>query len=197
MKMSTIKETITKNVDGKIVLLLLVITNSIYALMLVVTIPKTMTFSDGMKLLDMMPAGYDTDYVYTLFEKLGANGRDVYLKSQIPVDMVYPFLFGISYSLLMAYLLEKLNMLNSIFFHLCFLPIIAGLADYVENIGIINMLNNYPNLSQGSIDTTNVFSIVKSTTTTIYVLGMVITLLLYGIKIVRTRANKSQNVNGC
>ena len=84
--------------------------------MLMVTIPKTMGFSKGMKLLDMMPMGYDSEYINTLFEALGENGRGVYLYNQIPIDMVYPFLFGISYCLLLVYFLQKINKLNSAFF---------------------------------------------------------------------------------
>jgi len=163
-----IKEIINKHLAGKKVLFLFVLTNIIYSIMLLVTIPKTMLFSNGMKLLDMMPAGYDSVYVNTLFETLGVKGRAVYLYNQIPIDMIYPFLFGISYCLLIAYFLKKLDKLNTPFFYLCLLPIIAGIADYLENFGIIYMLNNYPNLSQFSIDATNIFSILKSMTTTIY-----------------------------
>ena len=135
-----------------------------------------------MKLLDMMPTGYNSEYVNTLLDTLGVNGRAVYLYNQIPVDMIYPLLFGISYCLLIAYFLKKLNKLDSIFFYLCFLPIIAGVADYLENFGIINMLNSYPNLSQISMEATNVFSIVKSMATTIYFIALIITLVLFGIK---------------
>jgi hypothetical protein len=60
-----------------------------------VTIPKTMAFANGMKLLDMMPAGYDFDYVIKLFNALGENGRKTYLTSLIPVDMIYPLLFAV------------------------------------------------------------------------------------------------------
>ncbi len=193
--MKRIKEIVNKNLTGKKVLLLFVLTNLIYAIMLKVTIPKTMTFSNGMKLLDMMPTGYDSEYVNSLFETLGVNGREVYLYNQIPVDMIYPFLFGISYCLLIAYLLKKLNKLNSIFFYLCFLPIIAGIADYLENFGIINMLNNYPNLSQTSMDVTNVFSIVKSMSTAIYFIALIITLLMLGIKTLKERKTYKKSEN--
>ena len=192
--MKRIKEIVSENLAGKKVLLLFVLTNLVYAIMLIVTIPKTMTFSNGMKLLDMMPTGYDSEYVNSLFETLGVNGREVYLYNQIPIDMIYPFLFGISYCLLIAYFLKKLNKLKSAFFYLCFLPIIAGTADYLENFGIINMLNSYPNLSQISIDATNAFSIVKSMATTIYFIALIIILLLFGIKIAKgrkTSANKA------
>jgi len=192
--MKRIKAIVNKNLSGKKVLFLFVLTNLIYAIMLIVTIPKTMAFSNGMKLLDMMPTGYGPEYINSLFETLGVNGREVYLYNQIPIDMIYPFLFGISYCLLIAYFLKKINKLNSTFFYLCFLPIIAGTADYLENFGIINMLISYPNLSQISMDTTNVFSVVKSMTTTIYFIALIIILLLFGVKTTKERKRSTNSV---
>jgi hypothetical protein len=153
-----------------------------------------MTFSNGMKLLDMMPTGYSSEYVLSLFETLGVNGREAYLYNQIPVDMNYPFLFGISYCLLIACFLKKLNKLDSTFFYLCFLPIIAGIADYLENFGIINMLINYPNLSQISMDATNIFSIVKSMSTALYFIALIFTLLLFGIKLAKAKMTSAKNI---
>ncbi len=187
--MEKIKEIIDRGLTGKKVLLFFVITNIVYAIMLLVTIPKTMTFSNGLKLLDMMPLGYDSEYINRLFETLGDTGRYVYLTNQLPVDMIYPFLFGVSYCLLIGYFLKKLNKLNSPFFYLCFLPIIAGIADYAENFGIITMLNNYPNLSQISMDATNIFTLVKSMTTTAFFVALIITLLVLGIKTIKERSN--------
>lgn len=192
--MKSLKTIINKNVKGKKVLFLFVLTNIVYAIMLIVTIPKTMKFSNGMKLLDMMPTGYDSEYINALFETLGVPGREIYLYNQIPVDMIYPFLFGISYCLLITYFLKKIDKFNSIFFYLCFLPIIAGIADYLENFGIINMLNNYPNLSQISMEATNVFSIVKSITTTIYFIALLITLLLFGVKTIIERKRSANSI---
>src|SRR5690554_3746095 len=103
--------------------------------MLTVTIPKTMSHANGLNLLDMMPAGYNLNYVDELFDSLGEIGRETYLTNQIPVDMIYPLLFGLSYCLLLAYLLKKLKKLNAPFIYLCLLPIIAGIADYMENFG--------------------------------------------------------------
>ncbi len=153
-----------------------------------------MTFSNGMKLLDMMPTGYNSVYVNRLFETIGVDGRATYQYNQLPIDMIYPILFGISYCLLIAYFLKKLNQLNTSFFYLCLLPIIAGITDYLENIGIIHMLNNYPNLTQISIDATNFFSIMKSMTTTIYFIALIITLTLFGIQIIKARKTGANQV---
>jgi hypothetical protein len=183
--MKEFKKIINKNATGKKALFLFVLTNLVYAVMLIITIPKTMTFANGMKLLDMMPTGYNSDYINALFEALGENGRHTYLFEQLPVDMIYPLLFAISYCLIMAYFLKKINKFNASLFYLCLLPIIAGIADYLENFGIITMLNNYPVLSQWSMHATNYFSIVKSITTTVFFIALAITLLMLGIKTIR------------
>ena len=192
--MERIRNIIDKKLIGKKVLLLFVLTNLVYAIMLIVTIPKTMTFSNGMKLLDMMPMGYNSEYINSLFEALGKNGRQVYLYNQLPIDMIYPFLFGISYCLLIGYFLKKLNKSRSVFFYLCFLPLIAGLADYLENFGIIIMLNSYPNLSQTSMVATNMFSVVKSMTTTVFFVALIIALLMLGIKTMKERKTSANTM---
>ncbi len=171
-----------RNSSGRNVLVLLVLTYIVYAIMLVVTIPSTMSYSGGMKLLDMMPSGYDLDYVTKLFSSLGEEGRSVYLTNQIPVDMIYPFLFGLSSCLLIAYFLKKLKKLISPYIFLSLLPLVAGIADYLENLGIIAMLRSYPDLSQSSVSTTNVFSIVKSISTSLFFISLIIILIVVAIK---------------
>ena len=157
--------------------------------MLLVSIPKTMEFSNGMRLLDMIPTGYDWNYVNELFNTLGENGRDTYLTKQVPADMFYPLLFGISYCLIFAYFLKKLDKLSIPFIYLCLLPIIGGIADYFENFGIIKMLNNYPDLSEATVHTTNTFSVIKSVSSSIYFMALIVILVILGIKFVRR--NKS------
>ena len=83
--------------QGKNVLGIFVLTNLVYAFMLMVTIPNTMEFSNGMKLLDMRPTGYDFDYVNKLFSTLGNTGREIYLNTQIPVDMILIIQFIIKF----------------------------------------------------------------------------------------------------
>ena len=117
---------IEKNLSGKKIALLFLLTNLVYAFMLIVTIPMTISFAKGMKTLDMMPLGYDSEYINTFFDALGESGRSVYLYFQIPVDMIYPFLFGLSYCLLIAYFLKKLQKLKTPYIYLCFLPLIEA-----------------------------------------------------------------------
>ena len=183
-----------KNISGKKVLGLFILTNVVYLYMLIVTIPKTMGFSNGMKLLDMLPTGYNQNYVNELLRTLGENGREIYLTNQIPVDMIYPLLFGLTYTLLLAYFLKKLNKLKSPYTYLCLLPIFAGIADYLENIGIITMLNSYPDLTETSVNATNTFSVIKSTSTSIFFIALIVILIILGIKFVRRNKTSANNV---
>jgi hypothetical protein len=171
------KDCIKRNINTKTVLLLFILCNIVYAVMLIVTIPAVMQYSGGLKILDMMPTGYDVQYVHSLFNALGTAGRDSYLHRQLPLDLIYPFLFGISSCLVLAYFLNKLEKLDSWLFYLCILPLFSSLFDYGENIGIINMLKDYPNISALQVQTTSVFTILKSVLTTIYFIILIITLL--------------------
>lgn len=175
------QELIYNNISGKKVLILFVLTCLVYFLMLFVTIPKVMGFSGGMKIFDMMPLGYNTEYANTLLKSLGNEGRNVYLFQQIPLDLIFPFLFGMGNCLLLAYFLNKLNRLKAQSVYLCLLPVFASIFDYLENFGITTMLCNYPNLSELLVQTTNLFSISKSLLTTVYFLILIMVLLALGI----------------
>src|ERR1035438_6476007 len=107
---------VSRNINGKKVLFLFVLTNLVYLTMILITIPKVVQFSGGMKILDMMPTGYNSEYVNSLLNALGENGRNAYLYNQITVDMIYPFLSAITYCLLIAYFLNKLGKLKKYFF---------------------------------------------------------------------------------
>jgi hypothetical protein len=185
--MNRFAKILEKYTSGNTVLVLFILTNVVYLFMLLVTIPKTLGFSNEMKLLDMLPTGYNQDYVNKLFSTLGENGREIYLTNQIPVDMIYPLLFGLTYSLLLAYFLKKLNKLKSPFTYLCLLPIIAGVSDYLENFGIITMLNSYPDLTETIVNTTSTFSVIKSTSTSIFFIALIVILMLLGIKFAKKK----------
>ena len=145
--------------------------------MLMVTIPMTMIHANDMPLLDMMPMGYDWNYVNSLFSSLGNNGRLVYQRSQLPLDMIYPFLFAITYAMLLGLLLRKSNQFKPPLWWLCCLPILAGMADYLENFWILKMLSSYPELHENTVTTANTFTWIKSMSTMLF-FGVVFAVLV-------------------
>ena len=177
-----IRRIIERNLAGKKVLFFFLLSTLVYVIMLAITIPRVMSFSGGMKILDMMPTGYDAAYVNELFSKLGESGRQAYLYNQIPLDLVYPALYGIGFCLLLAWFLKKLGKLNGFLLYLCLLPVIAGFFDYCENFGIIAMLLKFPELPANLVAVTNVFSILKSSLTSIYFVVLIIVIITFGAK---------------
>ena len=183
-----IKELVYRNIEGKKVLFLFILTNLVYGFMLLFTIPKVMGYSGGMKIFDMLPMGYQPEYAGLLLEKLGVAGRNVYLYYQIPIDLLYPFLFGITYCLLLAYLLNQIQHLKAVYFYLCILPLLAGLFDYLENFCIINLLVSYPQVSEGSIQISSFFTVIKSLLSTIsFTVIIAVLIILVFKKIVRKK----------
>ncbi|HRX10133.1 MAG TPA: hypothetical protein P5210_00720 [Draconibacterium sp.] len=147
--------------------------------------------ANGMKILDMLPEGYDIHYVNSLFEALGENGRQAYLYYQIPLDLFFPIFYGLGFCLLYAYFLRKINQHKSPFFYFSFLPLIAGVSDYLENIGIIAMLNQYPNYSDETVSITSTFSFLKSSTTTIYFIALIFVLIAFGVQYVKSKLSET------
>lgn len=169
--MSLLKEMrdfLIRHAKGKTVLILLLITLVVYSYMLFYSIPHVMDYAGGMKLLDMQPTGYTPKYVHALFENLGQKGRDAYLFRQIPVDMLYPLLFAMTYSLMLAFLFQRAFKPDAKIQYLCMTPILAGAFDYLENAGIVIMLIDYPRLSDFLASLTNIFSLMKSLFTFIF-----------------------------
>jgi hypothetical protein len=178
---------IKENSTGKKALILFLITNAVYVFMLMVTIPKTIALANGMEILDMLPTGYDLAYIETLFSSLGQEGRDFYLFRQLPVDFIYPGLFAISYCLIMAYFLKKINKFDSRLFYLTYIPLFAGLADYFENINIIFLLKSYPNITDFNAMITCSFSILKSITTSLSFISLIVIIIAFGISKISPR----------
>jgi hypothetical protein len=176
------RDLIKKYLKWKIIIPLFLSAGVIYAIMMTITIPKVMSYSEGMKIFDMIPTGYSASYAVRLLNTLGDEGRDAYLYNQIPLDMIYPLLFGISCCLILAYLLKKLGKSESPLFYICYLPLIAALFDYLENSGIIAMLNTYPDNIELIAITTNVFSIIKSFSTTAFISFLILLGIVMGVK---------------
>lgn len=173
------KTQINRLLYGKIVLLFFIISSSLYFLMLFVTIPHLHKITNGIKILDMMPAGYDFQYVIQLMEALGETGRHYYLFTQIPIDLVFPFFFAISNCIIMAWFLKKIGKLDTFWYLVCYLPLFAGFFDYAENISMISLLNNYPEIEGNSVLVSNAFSVLKSSFTTVALSTLLVILTVY------------------
>lgn len=151
----------------------------VYAIMLLYTIPRVEQYALGMKLFDLSPTGYSFEYAIELLRILGVKGRDLYMYQQLPVDFIYPGLFAVSCCLVLSWLFAKSLNTNSKMFYLCFVPVAAGLFDYLENIGIVRMLISYPNVADSLVSITSFLTILKSGFTTTFFVLLLLGVILF------------------
>src|SRR6056297_2304532 len=162
---------IDKMVDvasGRNVLIFLIPSLTVYLFMLFHTIPGVESYAPEMKLFDLSPSGYSYDYAVELLSVLGNDGRKEYLIRQLPLDFIYPALFSISSFLMLAWLFLKRNDKGSRIVYLCFVPV-AGIFDYLENIQIVLMILNYPDITKAQVILSSAFTMVKSGLTSLFV----------------------------
>jgi hypothetical protein len=157
-----IQRLLTKQATLRKFLIFFIVTHIIYVIMLLYSIPLVSDYAGGMKILDIMPTGYTAEYARTLFDTLGEQGRNAYLFKQIPLDLIYPFMFGVTFALLLILIFRKTFDQTSKVHFLFFLPLIAAFFDYLENAGTILMLLTYPTFSDVMASANSLFTVTKS-----------------------------------
>ncbi len=162
---------------GKNVALFFSLNMVFYLTILYYSIPMVVRSAPDMKLFDVSPSGYSQEYAISLLNAIGPEGRSLYLSLQLPLDFVYPGLFIISYPLLFTWLLKTNYDLRSKAYYALYLPILAGLFDYLENIFVILMLKAYPDLSQSLVAFASFATVAKSVLSSIFFTLLMLSIL--------------------
>ena len=154
-----------RHATGRVIIVLFVLTMTVYLTMLLYSIPSVTAFAPELPLFDLSPAGYSFNYANELLNSLGEGGRNLYLSTQLPLDFIYPGLFSVTYSLLLVWLFGKTFNVNSKVYYFALVPFIAGVFDYFENVFIIKMINSFPELQVNIVKVASTFTILKSSFT--------------------------------
>ena len=89
--------------------------------------------------------GYTQEEALEKLTELGERGREFYLNRIVPIDFPFPFSFMLFFTVWISLLLKQIK-LENLWKYTLFLPPLAMLSDWIENIGEIVMLKNYPDL---------------------------------------------------
>ncbi|WP_054848126.1 hypothetical protein [Methanoculleus chikugoensis] len=120
----------------------------------------------GAGILDM-EFTYTPVQAYAMLAALGGDaGRAFYLARIVPLDLVFPLAYTLFYAVAISWLLSRwLPAGSPPWMRLNLVPLVAGIADYCENIGgVIAMLLAYPaELYGGVAAITAVISPIKFT----------------------------------
>ncbi len=159
---------------GKVIASLFVLTMAVYLTMLLYSIPAVTAFAPQLPIFDLSPFGYSFNYATELLDTLGVEGRNLYLSTQLPLDFIYPGLFSITYSLLLVWLFGKTFNENSKIYYLAFVPLLAGIFDYVENVFIIKMIISFPDLQIATVKVSSLFTFLKSSFTMLFFVLLIV-----------------------
>jgi len=145
-----------------------VIGASIYLLMINVTLAHIEAVSGHIP-FDMRPFGYGVTEAETLLEALGVEGRAYYLSHQLALDLFYPAMLTLTLVATICWFGQRMPDKRSVQFGIA-LSVGSALFDYIENIGIVAMIWNWPEVSVPLVYATSTATILKSALTTIAVL---------------------------
>jgi hypothetical protein len=96
-------------------------------------------------------------------------------------------MFAVSYALLLTWVLKQFLPLQSKWFLAAFIPVLAGLFDYLENASVALMLSGFPNVSERLVTAASSFTLIKSGLTSLFFVILLIALFRFAIQLVRRK----------
>lgn len=119
------------------------------------------------------------------FNDMEEDGRKINLFITGLIDMIYPIIYGTLFFLLLIKLTSSFS--NGKIKLICFFPLLAVLFDYLENFGILKMLNEFPEITKTQV-------ILNSTLTSSKWIFILITIVSILILIIYNLFNRKRNL---
>jgi hypothetical protein len=172
--MKTLSQFLDRIANGKLLIFLILI-YAIFPAYLLKNAEEKINQLAGKKIgvIDLT-IGFNPQKTLQMVADYGDEARAYYAQTEMTTDVIYPivyaFLLGIILSLL------YLNKAYKPFYWVNLLPFIALIFDYLENICIVSLLQNYPSQSLMVANFCEVFKLLKWIS-----FGFAIVLIFYGL----------------
>lgn len=126
--------------------------------------------------------GYTTEQFYKLMSAIGDKGIMYYKIYVLFIDLLYPIIYCISYSLLLSLFFRNSFSGHHYFQLFNVFPFLIGFADFFENISIAYLLFTFPIQSPFIVKLASSFSLLKWGFTMYNILLMLTGLFAWGFK---------------
>ncbi|MBC7774922.1 MAG: hypothetical protein H7246_05730 [Phycisphaerae bacterium] len=93
--------------------------------------------------------GFSPEEAWQALEALGPVGREHYRSAETIMDVFYPLTYGLFFSLLMLFLFQKAGGRLARMRWLAVLPLVGTLFDWLENFGIVRLIDVFPARADG------------------------------------------------
>jgi hypothetical protein len=171
-------EALSKLTTGRNILILLVLFLLANFVVIPAIYPKFET-------LDTL-SSYTPGKAYDLISSYGTQGRQSYAVIEVTLDLVYPFITALMFSLIILYTFKRAFPDQGWALKLSLTPFAVLLADYLENACVVTMLLSYPRELIAVAQISNVFTITKFVLTPFELL-FIVGLIGWLIRAIRTR----------
>ena len=168
----------SKLANGKIILLLLFLFLLANLVIIPAIYPKFQT-------LDTL-SSYTPAKAYELISSYGEQGRQFYAVIETTLDVLYPLVTALLFSLMILYTFKRAFPGNNRIWYLSLLSYAVLLADYLENICVVIMLLSYPREIIAVARISNFFTIAKFVLTPLQLL-FIVGLVGWLIRAIRSR----------
>jgi hypothetical protein len=104
---------------------------------------------------------YTPAKAYEMISSYGEYGRSFYRNIELTVDLIYPIIYTLFFSMLITWLFQRGFSPSSRMQRMNVVPFGAWLFDLLENIGIVSMLSIFPSTPVALAALTSVFTLIK------------------------------------
>ena len=133
---------------------------------------------EDVRLLDLHP-GFTPDDAWQLLERLGPEGRVLYQRVELTLDMIYPVIYSLLLVALLVFFFNRVLPTDSLFRRLALLPFAAAVFDVFENTGIALMIQRFPERFDTLASITSVFGLLKWATIALSILFILAALIAF------------------
>lgn len=155
-----LSDTIAKVAEGRTIVVVIVIYMIFHIAVMPWAAAKINDQAGGIGLLDLQ-VRYTPDKAYEMMSFYGEQGRTLYLHTELTADLVFAIVNAVFFSLLITYFFRRAFSFSSPVQLLNLLPFFGMVADFLENIGIVTMLINYPEKLVTVAQATNICTMTK------------------------------------
>ena len=139
--------------------------------------------------------GYNSMNVLKYLYDLNENQRYYYISTFHLISVFYPITYISFFVTVFIYLLKKFNTTNKRKYFLIIFPIVGMICDYLENIFIKYIVNNYiydfNNISEKIVSISSILTIIKFIT----IFGSIILIIILFLIITSTRNKEKDSID--
>ena len=131
--------------------------------------------------------GFSPDEIHQVLDEMGPAGRDFYRLVELSLDVAYPLAYGLFFTGLLWFLGGRFLPAQSVLRKAALLPLLAGLFDVAENVGLSILVKRFPLRMDGLAGFASVANQLKFSLIAISIGLILAGLVVWGVRVFTPR----------